>query len=77
MGLCLSIPMNATPSFDARQLSVKLRHIATELRRARVLDLKTEQFARQLEAHATAMLDPERSPDYRLFAQDARLARHG
>ncbi len=55
--------------FDPLQLSMKLRDVAAILRRSRRDDLASQRFARRLEAHADAILHPERTPDYRLFAQ--------
>jgi hypothetical protein len=60
----------ATPiPYDPVQLSLKLRDVAATLRRSHRDDLASERFARRLEAHAAAMLDPELTPDYRPFVR--------
>lgn len=56
----------AASRFDARLYSVKLRQIATELRRAG--PEPAAHLAQRLEAHAEAMLRPEGGPGYRPFA---------
>jgi hypothetical protein len=61
--------MMTPTTFDPVQLSMKLRDVAADLRRTHRRDLVIERFARRLETHADAMLYPERTPDYRPFAQ--------
>lgn len=62
--------MVTTPApFDAVELAMKLRDVAATLRRDRRGDLASKRFARRLEVHARAMLNPELTPDYRPFAR--------
>jgi hypothetical protein len=61
--------------FDARRLSLKLRQIASELRRSGTSGPAAEHLAHRLERHAEAMLRPEGGPEYRPF--DLRAERLG